>query len=126
MNTLPPRLTGFIEGLCAASTVHFPQGGLYVRHVAFGAKIVELPSRATEPKERIMEYLVCALGDTTRTNVRDAQTVTESLFAELEIAFPGTSVHTEIEEHAGWFDLFNIWVTSTEGQVQIALCWGVS
>lgn len=73
-----------------------------------------------------MEYLACALGDTTRSAPQEAGEATEGLFAALARAFSGARLHLEIGENRGWFDQFRIWAISPDDTHFIWLDWSVS
>ena len=125
-NNLPPFLAGFLHGLCVSSRARFPQGGLQVRAVSSGKDAPTPPDDESASRELVMEYLACALGDTTRGFPKEASEATEGLFAALAGAFPGARLHLEIGENHGWFDQFRIWAISPGDTHFIWLDWSVS
>ena len=125
-HTLQPFLAGFLYGLCVASRARFPQGGLQVRGVLAGEDMPALPKGDSAPRERVMEYLAYALGDTTRSNPEEARDATEGLFAALAGAYPEARLHVQVGEHRGWFDLLRIWAILPDRTECIWLDWSVS
>ncbi|WP_445145062.1 hypothetical protein [Dyella sp. Tek66A03] len=73
-----------------------------------------------------MEYLACALGDTTRSNPEEAREATDGLFAALAGAYPSARLHIQVGENRGWFDLLRIWAIQPESVDCIWLDWSVS
>lgn len=125
-NNLPPFLAGFLHGLCVSSRARFPEGGLWVREVSSGKDAPTPPDGDSASRELVMEYLVCVLGDTTRSNPEDASEAAEGLFAALVGAYPDARLHIEVREHSGWFDDLQIWVISPGNTYYIWLNWSVS
>ena len=126
MERLPARLEGFIEGLCSASRVTFPYGGLKLSQVSLGDATGALPDFDSEPEQRVLEYFACAFGDTSSSSPQDAAPVVESLFSLIREEFPGSSVLTRINKRNGWFEDIEIWVNSSTERVYIVLDWSVS
>jgi len=125
-NNLPPFLAGFLYGLCVSSRARFPQGGLQVRAVSSGNDAPTPPDDEPASREQVMEYLACALGDTTRSTPEDAREATEGLFAALAGAYPDARLHFEVSESRGWFDQFRIWAILPDDTHFIWLDWSVS
>jgi hypothetical protein len=125
-NNLPSFLAGFLYGLCVSSRAHFPQGGLQVRAVSSGTEAPTPPDGESASRELVMEYLACALGDTTRSNPEEAREATDGLFAALAGAYPGARLHLEVGENRGWFDQFQIWAILPDNMHYIWLDWSVS
>jgi hypothetical protein len=126
MNNLPPFLAGFLHGLCVSSRARFPQGGLQVRAVSSGKDAPAPPGGEPVSRELVMEYLACALGDTTRSSPEEAREATEGLFAALAGAYPGARFHLRVGENRGWFDELRIWAILPGDTHFIWLDWSVS
>lgn len=125
-NDLSPFLAGFLHGLCVSSRARFPQGGLQVRAVSSGKDAPTPPDDESASRELVMEYLACALGDTTRSTPEEAREATEGLFAALAGGYLGARLHLEVGERRGWFDQFRIWAILPDDMHFIWLDWSVS
>ena len=127
MQSLHPRLIGFLEGLCAASVTRYPEYGMNLRGPVFG---VEVPARSPDAQsvsaERLAQFFLCALSDTSVERPREGEYARDRLESIIRECHPGAVVEYELSETRGWFDGLDIWLRQSDGDAHVYLDWSVS
>jgi type VI protein secretion system component VasK len=73
MQSLHPRLIGFLEGLYAASVTRYPEYGMFLRGPYFGSAVRSQPSAAkTATMDELRQFFLCALSDTAAARPHEA------------------------------------------------------
>ena len=126
MQTLHPRLAGFLEGLCAASVTRYPEYGMFLNGTTFGDSTPAVPSGDGAPRELLRQFFLCVLSDTSVARPQEAEHVVERLFRIVEECHPGAHVHCEVSVTRGWFDGLDMWIDDGIGIAHLSLDWSVS
>ncbi|MCB1957813.1 MAG: hypothetical protein KDG55_19195 [Rhodocyclaceae bacterium] len=122
-----PQLTGFLEGLCAASVTCYPEYGMFLCGPYFGEEIRSQPSLANSAgKPELEKFFLCALSDSSAARPQEATYVVERFLEYFQRFHPDAKLHFEIPETRGWFDGLEVWLNAPSGAAYFFLDWSVS
>ena len=125
--SLHPHLTGFLEGLCAASVTRYPQYGMFLRGPFTGTEVPPEPTLSqSEGRERLQQFFLCALSDTSAARPEEAEHVVKRLHELMAAYHPKASPIFKLPETRGWFDGLEVWMTEPSGVTYFFLDWSVS
>ena len=127
MQSLHPRLLGFLEGLCAASVTRYPEYGMYLRGPFVGDAIPPEPEEAESvSREKLCQFFVCSLSDTSVQRPQEGNYVTDRFFELLKECHPEAKLRFALPETRGWFDGLDVWLSEPGKQCYFYLDWSVS
>ena len=109
---VPPPLSGFLSGLCAASSTIWDNGGLMVQEVSRD-ELITWQAGAPSTNASLQEFFACVCGDRDRRGVHQAQTTINTFLAAIGQSFPSCDVHIQTEDlEPSWCQVLHILVSA--------------
>ena len=127
MQSLHPRLLGFLEGLCAASVTRYPEYGMFLRGLSFGSAVPPEPEGSRNASvHELREFFICVLSDTSVQRPQEGEYVVDQLLDVLKECHPHADVRFALPRHRGWFDGLEVWMNEPTGRCYFNLDWSAS